>query len=399
MSNLTAVQVKSIKAPGRYMDSDGLMLVVRASGAKSWLLRVQVNGRRRDIGLGRFPVIGLKEAREAALETRKQCRAGIDPIEARKASQRASESIVTFRQVAEKVFAERKADWANAKHRAQWLSTMEAYVFPKIGSMNVEDVAAADVRELLVPIWQSKPETARRVLQRIGLTLDWAFSNGLRASEAPMRTIRVGLPKQTKRPEHFASMPYRDVGSFMAKLALEATSGRLALRFLILTAARSGEVRGATWDEMDLEAGLWTIPATRMKAKREHIVPLSASALAILRTAQALRTRLAGDQPIFPGLNGKPLSDMTLGKVLRTYAIGKWTVHGFRSSFRVWAAECTAFPSEVAEAALAHTIPNKVVAAYRRTDYLERRREMMRDWSQFLAVQPQGPKDVVTSCP
>lgn len=277
MGKLTAVQVKSIKAPGRYMDGDGLMLVVRSSGAKSWLLRVQANGRRRDIGLGGFPVVSLSDAREAALETRKQIRAGVDPVEARKASQRASESISTFRQVGEKVFAERKSDWRNPKHRAQWLSTMEAYVFPHIGNMKIEDVQSSHIRELLVPIWQAKPETARRVLQRIGTVLNWAFSNGIRSDGLSKDAVLAGLGKQGRRAEHHASLPYEQVPALLTNLASEATAGRLALRFTILTAARSGEVRHATWAEIDLEQGLWTIPAERMKAKRQHRVPLSAA--------------------------------------------------------------------------------------------------------------------------
>lgn len=384
MGKLTVLQVKSIKAPGRYNDGNGLQLVVKESGAKSWQLRIQVNGRRRDIGLGSFNVVSLAEARDKAVEIRRQSLSGIDPVEARKAARQKAETIPTFAQAARQVFEERKGDWSNPKHRAQWLSTLETYAFPHIGSKKLDDISAGDVRALMVPIWQEKPETARRVLQRIGLVLDWAFSSGKRSSEAPMRTIRAGLAKQLKRPEHFASLPYADVPALISKLGAEVTAGRLALRFLIFTAARSGEVRGATWPEFDLEARLWTIPAHRMKAKREHVVPLSAQALAVLAEAKGLRKGRT-NEPVFPGAKGRPLSDMTLAKVLRTALSGKWTVHGFRSSFRVWAAERTSFPSEVAEAALAHTIPDRVVAAYRRTDYLERRKGLMADWANFLS--------------
>lgn len=391
MGKLTALQVKAAKAVGRYNDGDGLMLVVKSAGSRNWTLRVQANGKRHDIGLGSAKLVGLSEAREKALETRKQIRAGIDPVEARKASQRASESVSSFKQVAEKVFAERKGDWRNTKHRAQWLSTMQTYVFPHIGNMKIEDVQSSHIRELLVPIWQAKPETARRVLQRIGTVLNWAFSNGMRSDGLSKGAVLAGLGKQGRRAEHHASLPYDQVPALLTNLARVATAGRLALRFTILTAARSGEVRHATWAEVDLEHGLWTIPAERMKAKRQHRVPLSTAALAVLKEAAALRVSNAPDRPVFPGLKGTALSDMTLGKVLKSAMKGNWTVHGFRTSFRVWAAECTLYPSEVAEAALAHTVRDKTVAAYRRTDYLERRTDMMRDWANFVDPLPLEP--------
>lgn len=389
MGKLTALQVKSAKAAGRYNDGEGLMLVVKPSGSRNWTLRMQANGKRRDFGLGSASFTSLSEAREKALETRKQYRAGIDPVEARKASQRARESILSFKQVAEKVFAERKGDWRNVKHRAQWLSTMEAYAFPHIGNMKIEDVQTANIRSLLVPIWQAKPETARRVLQRIGTVLNWAFSNAMRSDGISKGAVLAGLPKQGRRAEHHASLPFEQVPALLSQLACEPTAGRLALRFTILTAVRSGEVRNATWGEVDLEASLWTIPAERMKAKRQHRVPLSAAALAVLNEAAALRTSTEPDRPIFPGLKSMALSDMTLGKVLRSATKGKWTVHGFRTSFRVWAAESTLYPSEVAEAAIAHIVRDKTVAAYRRTDYLARRMDMMRDWAEFLAPPSQ----------
>lgn len=386
MGNLTVVRVKALKEPGRYSDGANLLLVVRESGAKSWLWRGQANGKRRDIGLGTYPDVSLADARDKAAVTRKQLRAGDDPVEAKRAAKKAAATIPTFRVAAGMVHAEREGDWRNDKHKAQWINTLTTYAFPAIGDRRIDKVTSGDVRDLLVPIWQSKPETAKRVLQRIGKVLDWGYAKGYCGSEAPLRSIRAGLNRQTKKPEHFASLPHERVASLMTKLATSTdTAGRLALRFLILTAARSGEVRGAKWEEIN--NGIWTVPAERMKAKKEHVVPLSAAAIAILDEAQRLRKGKKGE-PIFPGMRDQPLSDMTLTKVLRTAIAGDWTVHGFRSSFRDWAAECTTFPSEVAETALAHAIPDKVVAAYRRTNYIEKRTELMSQWAAYVAPNP-----------
>ncbi len=257
---------------------------------------------------------------------------------------------------------------------------------PARGTVKVADVTGPMVRDCLLPIWLEKPETATRVKQRIGTVLDWAYAKGYRASEAPMRSIGKGLPRQPKRDRHFAAMPYPDVPAFMAGLATMPSIGRMALRFLILTAARSGEVRNATWGEVDLDGKLWSIPGARMKAGRDHAVPLSDEAVAILRTMHD--ARLKADDPaeiIFRGKGDKPLSDMTLTKVLRDGGHAVVTAHGFRSSFRDWAAECTSIQGEVVEAALAHTVANKVEAAYRRTNYLEKRRALMDSWASFLA--------------
>ncbi|MGA1799284.1 integrase arm-type DNA-binding domain-containing protein [Sphingomonas sp. 4RDLI-65] len=383
MGNLTVIKVKSIKDAGRYSDGSGLLLVVKESGAKSWLLRAQANGKRRDIGLGTYPAVSLADARDAAAEARKQIRAGEDPVAAKRAAKKAAAVIPTFRVAAKTVHDEQKGDWINSKHQSQWINTLTTFAYPIIGDRPINRVTSADVLDVLKPIWQTKPETARRVLQRIGKVLDWGYSRGHCLGEAPMRSIRAGLPRQTKRPEHFESLPHKDVASLMAMLKASDTAGRLALRFLILTAARSGEVRGATWDEIG--DGIWTVPAERMKAKKEHVVPLTAAAVAVLDTAKKLRKGVVGE-PIFPGPSShKPLSDMTLTKVLRTETKDKSTVHGFRSSFRDWAAECTSFPSEIAETALAHAIPDKVVAAYRRTNYLEKRRDMMNQWADYVA--------------
>jgi integrase len=383
---LTVLQVRNAK-PGRHGDGKGLYLLVKpspddptAGGAKSWVLRVVLNGRRRDFGLGSADLVSLSDAREKALEGRKLATQGIDPALHWKKER---EEIPTFEEAARRYHTGVKAGWKNDKHAAQWLSTLEQYAFPLIGARPVDRIEAADVQSVLVPIWLTVPETARRVRQRIGAVLDFSHGQGWRSSEAPMRAVAKGLPRQGKTGKHFDAMPYSAVPAFMAHLEGQQDSmGRLAVRFTILCAARSGETRGATWDEIDLEAAVWTVPAERMKAKVEHSVPLPPPAVAILRTLAAARDGKPGEL-LFKGLKG-PLSDMTLTKALRDAGVPKHTVHGFRSSFRDWVAEQTSFPGEWAEAALAHTLPNKVEAAYRRTKYLDQRRQLMKAWADFL---------------
>lgn len=389
MRHLTALAVKAAKKPGKYHDGQGLTLLIKVSGARSWFVRLQVNGKRRDFGLGSYPAVSLQEARDKASETRKQFKGGFDPVAVKRAVRAATAAILTFRDAAITTHDQHKDGWKNAKHRAQWLSTLETYAFPSIGDVRVDQVDAAMVINLLRPIWLSKPETARRVRQRIIAVLDWAHGQGFRPSEAPTRSITKGLSSQPTRSGHFAALPYKDAPALMATLREGDSFGRLALRSLILTAARSGEVRGATWDEIDLKEAVWTVPAARMKAGKEHIVPLSDAARAVLETASRARTGTPGE-PLFPGLRGKALSDMTLTKVLRTAINGPATVHGFRSSFRDWAAETTDFDGSWVEAALAHTNPNKVEAAYRRTSYLEKRVPLMAAWATYLneAVVP-----------
>jgi integrase len=382
MSKLTALQVKNAK-PGRHADGKGLYLFVKPTGAKSWVLRIVVNGRRRDFGLGPVDLVSLTEAREKALEGRKMARNGFDPsLEWKKAA----EVIPTFKAAAERYHGNVKGGWKNGKHQDQWLSTLTAHAFPEIGSTTVDQIDAAAIQRVLLPIWLVVPETARRVRQRIGAVLDYCHAQGWRAGEAPMRAVSKGLPKQPKKGQHFAAMPYSDVPAFIAKLREgESTVGRRALEFLVLTAARSGEVRGATWDEFDLENAVWNIPASRMKAAEAHSIPLSPAALAVLEEIKGLVTGRKGE-PVFPGLKGKPLSDATLSKVLRVGGGEGYTVHGFRSSFRDWVAEkLPTVPSAVAEAALAHAVPNKVEAAYRRTKFLDQRRDLMSKWADYLS--------------
>ena len=382
MPGLTATEVKHAK-PGRHADGKGLYLLVKPSGAKSWVMRVQVGGRRRDFGLGSLDIVSLTEARDRALECRKMAKNGLDPSLERKKAQRA---IPTFEEAARRYHETVKASWRNGKHADQWLSTLKAHAFPTIGSTRVDHIDAPIVQSVLLPIWLTLPETARRVRQRIGSVLDFAHGQGWRATETPRNAINTLLKriKQPRRSGGFAAMPYAELPAFMGELrAGSLTVGRLALQFLILTAARSGEVRGARWDEIDLDKAQWNIPAERMKAGTAHSVPLTPAAIEALRQVREI-TPVRKGQPIFPGLKGKPLSDATLAKVMRVAGGDACTVHGMRSAFRDWIAEQTSFPGDWAEAALAHTLTNKVEAAYKRTKFLEQRRKLMAAWADFL---------------
>ena len=379
MGSLTATAVKAARAPGRYGDGDGLFLLVGKSGGKSWMVRVQKDGRRRDIGLGSASKVPLKLARERAITIREQIEAGIDPV----AERRKAAGIPTFREAAALVHAEHKASWKNAKHRAQWLSTLESYAFPAFGDRSVATVDAAAVRDALATIWLEKPETARRLRQRIRTVIDWAVAKGYRDAALAMPVIDKALPKQRAKVRHHAALPYAELPAFMRKIRESESMGRLALEAVILTAARSGEVRLATWGELDLEAATWTIPAERMKAGREHVVPLSAPAVALFKRMKAHRRGDSNMALVFPGTKrGKPLSDMTLTKAMRDMGREE-TPHGFRSTFRDWVAEQTTWPAELAEAALAHVVSDKTVAAYQRGSMLEKRRELMASWADY----------------
>lgn len=388
MGSLTALSVKAATQPGKYHDGDGLILLVKPTGARSWVLRLQADGRRREYGLGAVGDVSLAEAREKAGAVRKQLRAGIDPIAAKRAERLARRETPIFSVAAETVHEEHKATWRNKKHRDQWINTLRTYAFPTLGPVRIDQIDAAMVRATLLPIWLDKPETARRVRQRICAVLDWAHANGFRPAEAPIRAIGKGLPRQPKRDRHFAAMPFADVPAFAQGMEAESpVAGRLALLMSVYTAARSGEVRGATWSEFDLKGAVWTIPAGRMKAGREHVIPLSPAAVAVLEKAKALRKADRPDAIVFPGRTGQPLSDMTLSKMLRDSGESV-TVHGFRSAFKDWASETTGFPDAVSEAALAHGDPDKTRASYRRTDFLALRRDLMNAWGNFLAEKP-----------
>jgi len=376
---LTAVQVRSAP-PGRHADGNGLYLNVMPSGSRSWVLRLMVQGRRQDIGLGAFPLVGLAEAREEALQMRRIARAGGDPLAERRAARRV---IPTFEAAARATYEEHKGSWKNPKHAAQWITTLETYVFPAIGSRTVDKVGTPDVRDVLLPIWLDKPETARRVRQRIGTVMDWASANGFHVGENPVRAVPRGLPKQPKGGGHFDAMPYAEVPAFLEALSAGGTApSRAALAFGILTAARTGEIIGARWSEIDMEAATWTVPAARMKAGKLHVVPLISTVLEILHQMREVHSG-RGDH-VFESKPGKPLSNMAMAMLLRRMKVS-YTVHGFRSAFRDWAAEQTGFPREVAEAALAHVVADKVEAAYRRGDLFGKRRQLMEAWAGFLA--------------
>jgi integrase len=381
MAKLNALQVKNLVEPGRYSDGEGLILKIGPSGGKSWILRVQVNGCRRDIGLGDVKSVSLRDAREAAGEMRKLARTGVDPLLARKSEKQAI-VIPTFREASKLVHAEQKKGWKNGKHGDQWLTTLEKHAWPKLGDILVDQIEGPLIRDVLAEIWLDIPETARRVKQRIGAVLDWCYVKGFRPSEAPMRSLAKGLPRQPRKDGHFAAMDYADVPQFLTDLAERKLSiSRLALELLILTAARSGEVRGARWNELNDDLTVWTIPAERMKAGKAHAIPLSRQATDIFR--QASKFRMACTDLVFPGQKPKnPMSDMTLLQLVRGMDVPV-TVHGFRSSFRDWVADKTDFPREVAEAALAHALENKVEAAYRRTDFFEKRCSLMAAWANY----------------
>lgn len=380
MGNLTANMLRGSLEPGRHHDGDGLFLNVTPTGARSWICRVQKNGRRRDIGLGSAKKVSLAQARQRSAEVRSQVEAGIDPVLQRKKA----EGIPTFREAAAAVYAENKKSWKNKKHRGQWLTSLQTYAFPKIGDVAVSDIESSHVRDVLIAIWLEKNETARRVRQRIGMVIDWAIAKNYRAHPLPMNAINKSLPKVRNRQNHLAALHYSKVAAFVGKLRERESIGRLAFEFLILTAARSGEVRGALWSEIDLTERTWTIPAERMKADVEHIVPLSDAALDVLKRARVHKQD--GNDLVFPGTrHGKPMSDMTLTKICRDAEVDA-VPHGFRSSFRDWVSEETDFDRDVAEMALAHTIANPVEAAYRRGKLLQKRRKLMNLWADYCVV-------------
>ena len=376
---LSPAFVRKASKPGRYYDGNGLFLKIDPSGAKRWGQRLVIHGRQRTLGLGGCALVSLAEARQAALENRKIARAGGDPLARRHISETPS-----FEAAAATVIDLHRHGWRNEKHAAQWEATLRGYVFPRLGKRSVADISTADVMAVLMPIWNEKPETARRVRQRISTVMKWAVAQGYRADNPAGDAIGAALPKHNgKSKRHHRALPHGEVAA-----AIETVRGsgagiavKLAFEFLILTAAHSGEVRLATWDEIDKEAATWTVPAARMKAGLEHRVPLCDRAMAILDEARAIAD---GSRLIFPGTRaGKPLSDMTLSKLMRDLGLDG-VPHGFRSSFRDWAAECTNASREVMEAALAHTVRNKVEAAYRRTDLFERRRTLMDQWASYL---------------
>ena len=406
---LTPLAVKNAK-PGRYADGQGLHLLVKPSGARSWVYRFMLKGKSRDVGLGPAGANGvsLADARKLASDLRSKVKSGIDPLEEREqreaekaaAAQAAAIAGITFRAVADSYIDTNEESWKNAKHRQQWRNTLTSYVYPVIGDLPVAEVGTSHVLQILEPIWRARPETASRVRGRIETILDAAKARGYREGENPARWrghIAQILPKRAKLTRgHHPSLPYERVPAFVVALTARSATAALALEFSILTAARTSEVIEAKWDEVDLAKAVWTVPAARMKAGREHRVPLSPRAVEILQIAKLLKGKY-----LFVGDTGTKLSGMAMSMLIRRMHDGAlkageegWvdpklkriaTVHGFRSSFRVWSEERTAYPHEMKEMALAHTIGNATEAAYRRTDLFDRRRRMMSDWADYCA--------------
>jgi integrase len=380
--DLTALAVKALTKPGVYRVSRNLYLQVTDTGGRSWLFRYMLRGLPRYQGLGACDLVTLAEAREKVLAGRRLAAAGIDPLAERRA---AKAKLVTFADCAERYIAAHQAGWKNDKHRAQWGSTLATYVNPVIGQLPVDAIDTGLVMKLLEPIWSTKPETASRVRGRIESILDWATARGYRQGDNPARWrghLQRLLPARSKVApvEHHAALPYAEMPAFMTTLRQQAGTGARALELTILTAARTGEAIGARWDEIDMKARTWTVPSGRMKSGKPHTVPLSEQAVALLAALPR------GGALVFENSRaGQPISNMAMTMTLRRMGRDELTVHGFRSTFRDWAAEQTGHPNHVVEMALAHTIGNGVEAAYRRGDLLEKRRLLMRDWAAYCA--------------
>ena len=384
---LSATRAKALKDPGRYADGGGLHLYISKAGGKSWVQRITIDRRRRDIGLGAFPSVGLAQAREKAADNRTAVAEGRDPV-----AEKHSPALPTFREAARVVHAANKPRWRNDRHSASWLQTLERHAMPTLGNTPLDRIDRSDVLRVLTPIWTTRPETARRVRQRMRTVFLWGMAHGFMGTNPAGEAINGALPAMPKVRAHLRALPYQEVGEALEVVESSQASiaAKLCFRFLVLTAARSGEARGATWDEIDLEGQEWRIPSQRMKAGMEHRVPLSRQALDLLREASALRDESG---LVFPSplKLGSPLSDMTLTKVLRAVGLAdRVTVHGSRSSFKNWTLEQTDTPWAVSEAALAHFLGNATEQAYARSDLFDRRRTLMQQWADYLAGEPQG---------
>ena len=379
MGKLTVAKIKSLSKLGLHSDGATLYLYVAPRGSKSWVQRLTIDGKRRDIGLGGFPVVGLTEARDKAFENRKLARAGGDPL-----AEKRKNLAPTFREAAERTFEANRPRWRNAKVEKNWMQQLERHAFRVLGKMRVNQVGREEVLRVLTPIWTEKPETARKIRQRIRAILAWSQAHGFIEHNVAGEAINGALPAQPAFKQHLRALPYGEVSYALATVEASRASmaAKLCLRFTVVTASRSGEARCATWDEINLEAKTWSVPASRMKAGAEHRVPISEAALAVLAQAHTLRDESSFIFPS-PARPGHPLSDMALTKVLRDTGLAdRATVHGFRSSFRDWCAE-TGKPRELAEAALAHIVGG-VEGAYFRSDLFEQRRVLMQQWSDFL---------------
>jgi integrase len=399
IDRLTSITVTRLKEPGYYLDGSGLYLQVGAGGSKSWVFQYTLSGRRREMGIGSLVDMTLSDARREAAKQRALVKAGDDPIAIRtriRAEKRAT-TAVTFKHCAERCIADKRAEWSNPKHALQWESTLATYAFPFIGELSVEQINTGLVRQCLDPIWTTKTETATRVRQRIETVLDWAKVHGYRTGDNPAawRGHLEGVlanPSKVAKAENHPALEYERLPAFMVELRKHEGVAADALRFTILAATRTGESIGATWTEIDFKAKTWTVPAERMKAKVEHVVPLADSAVALLKRLYDAKT---GDY-VFPGaVQDRPLSNMAMLQLVRgmgtkNAAGDAITVHGFRSTFRQWAAEQTTHPREVAEHALAHRLPDKVEAAYQRSTMVDKRRALMADWARFVARKPRA---------
>ena len=394
MAKLTISQIKRLDRPGLYADGEvpTLYLNVATGGSKSWIQRIVIGGKRRDIGLGGWPVVPLTDARDIALDNRRAVRRGDDPLAAKRRAK-----VPTFREAAHAAFEANKGRLRSAKNEKAWLRQLERHAFNILGDMPVDRISREDVLRVLTPIWRDKPEAARKVRQRVTATLRWAEAYGHAQHNIAAEGIDGALPAMPAVKEHLRALPYREVGAALGTVdgSDSSLSAKLCFRFLVLTAARSGEARGTTWAEIDMDAREWRIPGERMKAGAEHRIPLSDAALAVL--AQARTIRDADSDLVFPSpaRAGRPLSDMTLTKVLRTAGLGdRATVHGFRSSFRDWAAEQSNAPHAVMELSLAHAVGSAVERAYARSDLLAKRRLLMVQWAEYIGVGATGEKVV-----
>ena len=380
---LSATRVKALRDPGRYSDGDGLHLFINKRGRKSWVQRITFDDRRRDIGLGGYPKVSLSQARKRASDNREAIGNGKDPV-----ADKRRPSTPTFSEAARTVHEANKPRWRNGSHTRAWIQTLERHAFPKIGNKHIDTISRTDVLTVLTPIWSTRPETARRVRQRMRTIFKWAMANELIETNPAGEAIDGALPSMPKVKAHLRALPYQEVGSALRTVDESQTSpaSKHCLKFLILTAARSGEARGATWDEIDIEDATWTIPSSRMKAGIEHRVPLSDQALDVLMLALELEdgSGLCFPSPLRPG---RELSDMTLTKILRSTGLAdRATVHGFRTSFKTWTMEQTDTPWAVGESALAHQLGGTVEQAYARSDLFDRRRTLMQQWADYLAA-------------
>ena len=382
IEKLTDRQVRNLNTPGRYPDGATLYLVVWPSGSKSWVQRLTISGRRTDLGLGGYPAIALAQARRKAQENRSLARSGGNPI-AEKREEAMAAAMPTFEALARQHIAENSHAWRNVKHRSQWLSTLETYAFPTIGAVKVNEITRKQVVDALLPIWHTKAETARRVRQRIRAVMDRAVALEFADYNPAGDAVNGALAKLPRVKAHHRALPYRELPAALQAIrdSTASSSVKLAFEMLALTACRSGEIRGMTWDEVDLKTATWTVPADRMKAGKLHRVPLSRRVLAILGEAHSLSK---GEGLVFPGpRSGSPLSDVTFTRMLWRLGLN-FVPHGLRSTFRDWAAEQTDAPHAVMESALAHSVGNATEAAYARSDLFDRRRGLMEKWGDFL---------------